>query len=50
MAPSSVRAGDVVLLSGDVGRHGMAIMAAREGLEFEIADRERLRAAGGAGP
>ena len=33
--PASVQSGDVVLLSGDVGRHGMAIMAAREGLEFE---------------
>ena len=33
-------------LSGDLGRHGMAIMAVREGLEFESADRERLRAAG----
>jgi hydrogenase expression/formation protein HypE len=31
----SVRPGDVVLLSGDIGRHGMAIMAAREGLAFE---------------
>src|SRR5690606_32976261 len=27
--------GDAVLISGDVGRHGMAIMAVREGLEFE---------------
>jgi hydrogenase expression/formation protein HypE len=35
IAPSSVRPGDVVLLSGDVGRHGMAIMATREGLAFE---------------
>lgn len=35
IAPSSVRAGDAVLLSGDVGRHGVAIMAVREGLEFE---------------
>lgn len=33
--PASVREGDVVLLSGDLGRHGIAIMAAREGLEFE---------------
>ncbi len=33
--PESVRSGDVVLLSGDVGRHGMAVMAAREGLGFE---------------
>ena len=35
VAPASVRAGDAVLLSGDVGRHGMAIIAAREGLAFE---------------
>ena len=35
IAPSSVRPGDVVILSGDVGRHGMAVMAVREGLEFE---------------
>jgi hydrogenase expression/formation protein HypE len=35
IAPMSVRSGDVVLLSGDIGRHGMAVMAAREGLEFE---------------
>jgi hydrogenase expression/formation protein HypE len=35
--PASVRPGDVVVLSGDVGRHGMAIMAAREGLRFESA-------------
>jgi len=35
IAPSSVRPGDRVLLSGDVGRHGIAIMAAREGISFE---------------
>jgi len=35
IAPSRVVAGDVVLLSGDVGRHGMAIMSVREGLQFE---------------
>jgi len=33
--PASVRAGDAVILSGDLGRHGMAVMAVREGLEFE---------------
>jgi hydrogenase expression/formation protein HypE len=33
--PGAVRPGDVVLLSGDIGRHGVAIMAAREGLAFE---------------
>ncbi len=35
IAPASVRPGDQILLSGDLGRHGMAIMAAREGLAFE---------------
>jgi hydrogenase expression/formation protein HypE len=35
IAPSSVRPGDAILLSGDIGRHGIAIMAAREGIEFE---------------
>jgi len=35
IGPGSVSAGDVVVLSGDLGRHGMAIMAVREGLEFE---------------
>ncbi len=35
IAPSEVRDGDVILLSGDIGRHGIAIMAVREGLEFE---------------
>lgn len=35
IGPSSIRAGDAVLVSGDVGRHGMAIMAGRAGLAFE---------------
>jgi hydrogenase expression/formation protein HypE len=35
IAPGSVRSGDTVLVSGDLGRHGMAIMAMREGLQFE---------------
>jgi hydrogenase expression/formation protein HypE len=33
--PHSVRVGDVVILSGDVGRHGIAVMAARDALGFE---------------
>ncbi len=33
--PSEVKPGDAVLLSGDLGRHGIAIMAVREGLSFE---------------
>ncbi len=35
IAPQSVRTGDMILANGDVGRHGMAVMAVREGLEFE---------------
>ncbi|MCK5014573.1 MAG: hydrogenase expression/formation protein HypE [Candidatus Omnitrophica bacterium] len=35
IAPSSVQKGDVILLNGDIARHGMAVMAVREGLEFE---------------
>jgi hydrogenase expression/formation protein HypE len=35
IAPASVRAGDAVVLSGDIGRHGMAIMATRANLSFE---------------
>lgn len=32
--PSRVRAGDRILLSGDIGRHGITIMSQREGLQF----------------
>jgi hydrogenase expression/formation protein HypE len=35
IGPAAVRPGDAVLLSGDVGRHGMAILSVREGLSFE---------------
>lgn len=35
VGPGSIRPGDTILLSGDIGRHGMAVMAAREGLELE---------------
>jgi len=37
VVPASIRPGDAILVSGDVGRHGIAIMATREGLEFECA-------------
>jgi hydrogenase expression/formation protein HypE len=37
IAPGSVKPGDVIILSGDIGRHGIAIMAVREGLAFETA-------------
>jgi hydrogenase expression/formation protein HypE len=35
IAPASVQSGDAILLSGDLGRHGVAILAHREGLAFE---------------
>jgi hydrogenase expression/formation protein HypE len=35
IAPISVQPEDVILLSGDLGRHGIAVMAARSGFEFE---------------
>lgn len=35
VGPASVRPGDVVLLSGDIGRHGIAVLSVREGLSFE---------------
>ena len=35
IAPSKARPGDVVILSGTIGDHAMAIMSVREGLEFE---------------
>lgn len=35
ISPAGIRSGDAVLLSGDIGRHGMAIMSVREGLQFE---------------
>ena len=35
VGPQSVRPGDAILLNGDIGRHGIAVMAQREGLAFE---------------
>lgn len=35
IGPASILAGDAVLISGDIGRHGIAVLSAREGLEFE---------------
>lgn len=32
--PSRARPGDVVILSGPIGAHGIAVMSSREGLEF----------------
>ncbi|HIK38328.1 MAG: hydrogenase expression/formation protein HypE [Geminocystis sp.] len=33
--PLAIQEEDVIILSGDIGRHGIAIMAVREALEFE---------------
>jgi hydrogenase expression/formation protein HypE len=35
IAPASVRPGDSVVINGDLGRHGVAVLSVREGLEFE---------------
>ncbi len=35
IAPGQVKQGDVLLVNGDLGRHGIVVLAAREGLEFE---------------
>lgn len=37
IGPTSVEPGDAVILSGDVGAHGVAVLSVREGLEFEAA-------------
>jgi hydrogenase expression/formation protein HypE len=35
ISPKSVQPGDAVLVSGDLGAHGIAVLSVREGLEFE---------------
>lgn len=35
VSPRRIRVGDALLVSGDIGRHGVAILAEREGLEFD---------------
>ena len=35
IAPSEIKEGDLIFINGDIGRHGIAIMATRENLEFE---------------
>ena len=36
IAPDRARPGDVVIVSGEIGLHGIAIMSVRAGLEFEV--------------
>jgi hydrogenase expression/formation protein HypE len=35
VGPAAVQVGDSVIVSGDLGRHGIAILSVRQGLEFE---------------
>ncbi len=35
ICPTSIKQDDVIILNGDIGRHGIAVMAEREGLAFE---------------
>lgn len=35
-SPEKAQPGDVVIVSGPIGRHGIAVMAKREGLEFDV--------------
>lgn len=37
IAPSRIKAGDKIIVSGNVATHGIAIMSVREGLQFETA-------------
>jgi len=42
ISPAAVRAGDAIIVSGDLGSHGVAILSVREGLEFEAPIRSDL--------
>jgi hydrogenase expression/formation protein HypE len=35
VAPQAVQPGDAIIVSGDLGAHGIAVLSVREGLEFE---------------
>ncbi|MGA9071532.1 MAG: hydrogenase expression/formation protein HypE [Terracidiphilus sp.] len=47
VGPTRAQAGDVILVSGTIGDHGMAIMSLREGLEFESQIRSDCAALNG---
>lgn len=34
ISPAGIKEGDAIIVSGDIGRHGMAVMSARDGLSF----------------
>jgi|WetSurMetagenome_2_1015567.scaffolds.fasta_scaffold16642_3 hydrogenase expression/formation protein HypE len=35
ISPGNICEGDAIVINGDIGRHGIAVMSIREGLEFE---------------
>jgi len=35
LSPKKIQEGDVIIISGEMGRHGMAVMAERSGLSFD---------------
>jgi hydrogenase expression/formation protein HypE len=37
IGPGQIQSGDALIVSGDIGRHGIAIMSVREGIAFETA-------------
>ncbi|GIF00584.1 hydrogenase expression/formation protein HypE [Paractinoplanes rishiriensis] len=39
IAPTRAAAGDAILISGDIGVHGVAVLSVRQGLEFETTVR-----------
>ncbi|MGY1439172.1 hydrogenase expression/formation protein HypE [Streptomyces reniochalinae] len=45
--PQRARPGDVVLVSGAIGAHGVAVLSKREGLEFEVGIESDCAALGG---
>ncbi len=47
IAPNLAQPGDLVIVSGTIGDHGMAVMSVREGLEFETEIRSDTAALNG---
>lgn len=35
IAPSKIKPGDIIIINGDIGRHGIAVLSQRESLSFE---------------
>ncbi|MEO3973714.1 hydrogenase expression/formation protein HypE [Streptomyces sp. CAU 1734] len=47
LRPQRVRPGDAVIVSGEIGLHGVAVMSVREGLEFGVEIESDCAALGG---